>query len=210
MSISRLLSAVALVLIAATMMAAQRRTAKPAPTPAKTEAAIESNSGKEVRIALINTAAFGDDKEGIIRFRDAVKALELEFRPQDIEIQNLRTRYETVTKEVETLSKASVVSQESVKAKRQEAEQVAQQIKEKEETVQRSIQKRYQEVTGPISRDIGNALTAFAEQRGITLTLDISKLLPAILTIAPAADLTKEFVAEYNSKNPGIAAPAKP
>jgi Skp family chaperone for outer membrane proteins len=196
--------------MAATMIAAQRRTAKAAPTPPQTEATNQAASGKEVRIALINTAAFGDDKEGIIRFRDAVKALELEFRPQDLEIQNLRTRYETLSKEVETLAKASVVSQESLKAKREEVERVGQQIKEKEETAQRSIQKRYQEVTGPISRDIGNALMAFAEERGITLTLDISKLLPAILTIAPGADLTKEFIAEYNSKHPASTAPAKP
>ena len=97
-----------------------------------------------------------------------------------------------------------------MKSKTEETERVGQQIKEKQETAQKALEKRYAEVTGPISRDIGSALNAFAEQRGITLTLDISKLLPAILTIAPGADLTKEFIADYNSKNPAPTSPTRP
>ena len=211
MSISRLVCAFALLLIATTMITAQRRAAKAAPTPpTKTGAESATIPAKEVKIALIDTGVFGDDTRGIIRFRDAIKTLESEFKPQDTEIDNLRTRYENLAKEVDALSKASVVSQESVKAKRDEAEKVGLDLKQKQEAVQKALEKRYQEVTGPISRDIGNALTAFAERRGITLTLDISKLLPAILTIAPGTDLTKEFIAEYNSTHPASTAPAKP
>lgn len=207
MSTSRLLCAFALLLMAATMITAQRRAAKAAPTPPIKTAETATIPGKDVKIALIDTGVFADDNQGIIRFRDALKSLELEFKPHDTEIENLRTRYETLAKEVDALSKASVVSQESVKAKRDEAEKAGLALKQKQESVQKALEKRYQEVTGPISRDIGNALTTFAEQRGITLTLDISKLLPAILTIAPGADLTKEFIAEYNSKHPASTAP---
>jgi hypothetical protein len=34
------------------------------------------------------------------------------------------------------------------------------------------------------------------------MILDISKLLPAVLTLNPAMDVTQAFIAEYNSRNP--------
>jgi hypothetical protein len=49
-----------------------------------------------------------------------------------------------------------------------------------------------------------------ARQRGITMTLDMSKLLPAILTALPTVDITQDFIAEFNSKNPRSGAAARP
>jgi hypothetical protein len=34
------------------------------------------------------------------------------------------------------------------------------------------------------------------------MILDISKLLPAVLTVNPAMDVTQAFIADYNSKHP--------
>jgi Skp family chaperone for outer membrane proteins len=204
MKISRLAGASVLVLTASLFVVAQRRSASPAATPARapqTAAVTASNAG-EVKIGLVDTSIFGDEKEGIFRFRDAIKSVELEFKSQQTELDNLKTRFDATVKQIAELSKASVVSQESIKAKQEEAGDLERQMKDKQEVAQKAFEKRYNEVAGPVSRDIGNALTKFAEQRGITLTLDISKLLPAILTIAPAADLTKEFIADYNGKNP--------
>jgi hypothetical protein len=72
------------------------------------------------------------------------------------------------------------------------------------------VGKRYQQVVTPISRQIGAALDQFATQRGVTMTLDTSKLLPAILTMVPAIDLTQAFISDFNNKNPRTAAPASP
>jgi len=49
-----------------------------------------------------------------------------------------------------------------------------------------------------------------ARQRGITMTLDMSKLLPAILTAVPTVDITQAFIADFNSKNPRAAAAPRP
>ena len=65
-----------------------------------------------------------------------------------------------------------------------------------------TFQKRYEETINPIASDISKALDQFAVQRNITLTLNISKLQPAILTIDPATDVTESFIADYNSKHP--------
>ncbi|MFZ2177410.1 MAG: hypothetical protein WAW17_25950, partial [Rhodococcus sp. (in: high G+C Gram-positive bacteria)] len=65
-----------------------------------------------------------------------------------------------------------------------------------------SYEKRYQEVTAPVSADIGKALDEFARQRGFTITFDLNKLAPAILTISPTIDVTQAFIADFNSKYP--------
>lgn len=206
MNIFRFTSAVGFLIVGSSIITAQQRTVPPVSAPASAA----TSTAKEVKIALVDTSLFGDEKEGILRFRDAVKSVEAEFRVHQGELDNLKKRFDAATKEVEALSKAPVVSQESISAKTEEAQSLERQIKRKQEDAQQALEKRYSEVTGPVSRDIGNALNAFAEQRGITLTLDISKLLPAILTIAPAADLTKEFVAEYNRTHPAQAPAPRP
>lgn len=205
MNISRLAGAAALILTTSFLVAAQRRTANPTATPparVPQPGAVVTPTPGAVKIGLVDTSVFGDEKEGIFRFRDAVKSVESEFKPQQVELDSLKTRFDATLKQIAELSKASVVSQESIKAKQGEAETLERQMKDKQEVAQKAFEKRYNEVVGPVSRDIGNTLTKFAEERGITLTLDISKILPAILTIAPAADLTKEFIADYNGKNP--------
>ena len=64
------------------------------------------------------------------------------------------------------------------------------------------VEKRYKEVVGPVSTDIGRALDQYASRNGLTMILDISKLLPAVLTMNPAMDITNAFIADYNSRNP--------
>ena len=202
------LSCAALLLITASSLATAQRRATTAPTArAPQTAPVATSSAGDVKIGLVDTSVFGDEKEGIIRFRNAVHSIEAELQPHQVELDTLKTRIDTVAKELNDLSKASVVSQETITAKREEGERLTKQLNEKKDSAQKLFEKRYNEVAGPVSQDIGNALTKFAEQRGITLTLDISKILPAILTIAPGVDLTKEFVADYNSKNPGTVAP---
>ena len=72
------------------------------------------------------------------------------------------------------------------------------------------MSKRYEQAVSPISRQIGAALDQFASQRGVTMTLDLSKLLPAVLTMVPAVDLTQAFINDFNSKNPRTATAPKP
>ena len=61
-----------------------------------------------------------------------------------------------------------------------------------------------------VSKDVGRSLDAFANQHGITMILDISKLAPAILTVNPSMDITKAFITNYNEKSLGTTATAQP
>jgi Skp family chaperone for outer membrane proteins len=184
-------------------------TPTPAPRPAATPVA-GNTPVPESRIALIDTGMFGDEKNGIFRYVDAAKTVELEFRPRTNELQNLENILNGLAAEITKLRQATVVDQKTIAAKQAEGEHLQQEYTTKKTRLDEDVSKRYQQVISPISSQIGAAMDLFARQRGITMTLDISKLLPAILTAVPAMDLTQAFIDDFNRKNPRTAPAPKP
>jgi Skp family chaperone for outer membrane proteins len=170
---------------------------RPAATPAASNAAVPDS-----RIALIDTTMFGDEKNGIYRYVDAARSVQAEFKTRADELQNLQGRLSALVTEIQTLSKAPVVDQKTIQAKQQQGETLQAEWKTKKDRLDEDITKRAEQVIAPISSQIGAAMDQFARQRGVTMTLDLSKLLPAILTAVPAVDLTQAFIADFNSKNP--------
>ena len=184
-----------------------RPAATPTPTPAPRPAAtpVAGNAAvPDSRIALIDTGMFADEKNGIFRYVDAAKAVELEFRSRTNELQNLENILNGLAAEITKLRQAAVVDQKTIQAKQSEGKRLALDLKTKKDRLDEDVSKRYQQVISPISSQIGAAMDLFARQRGITMTLDISKLLPAILTALPATDLTQAFIDDFNRKNPRV------
>jgi Skp family chaperone for outer membrane proteins len=197
-----LAAAIMLAAIVAVSASAQTRpaTTTPARPAATTPPAASTGPVPETKIAYIDTGAFGEEKGGITRYVTAVKSLEREFKPRQDELNTMQNRIKAIADEIGKLTGNSVVDPKTIQAKQEEGERLQRDLKYKKEQADADFARRYQEVVGPISQDIGNALTQFANQRGITMILDISKLLPAILTANPNMDVTAAFIAEYNSK----------
>ena len=189
------------------------QTARPTPTPLvqprPTPAPVANTPVPQSKIALIDTTAFGDEKNGIYRYVDATKAVAAEFKPRTDEIQGLESRLNTLANEVDALMKGTPVNQQAVQAKQQQGQSLQAEYQTKKAKLDEDLGKRYEQVVSPISRQIGAAIDQFATQRGITMTLDLSKLLPAILTAVPGTDLTKAFINDFNSKNPRTGAPPR-
>ena len=203
--------AAALILTAAFALSVSAQT-RPAAAPARPAAAAQPTPGPvpDTKIAYVNTEAFSDEKSGITRFVTALKGLEREFQPRQTELTTMQTRIRTLASEIETQNRSSVVDPKSIEAKREEGERLERELKRKKEDADAAFAKRYDEVISPLSRDIGNALTEFANQRGITMVLDITKLAPAILTANRNMDITQAFIADYNSKPATAAAGTTP
>jgi Skp family chaperone for outer membrane proteins len=204
-------------LIAATLMLAAMiavsasAQTRPATTPARptapqTTPAASNAPVPDTKIAFIDTGAFGEEKVGITRFVNAMKSLEREFKPRQDELNTIQTRIKTIADELNKLSAGSaVVDQKTIQAKQEEGERLQRDLKYKQDQADADFKKRYSDVVSPISQDIGKALDTFANARGITMILDISKLAPAILTVNPAMDVTQTFINEYNSTHPATA-----
>ncbi len=188
--------------------ASAQGTARPA-APQQTAPAAAANANvPESKIAYIDTSEFADEKAGINRYVTQMKTLEREFKPRQDELTNMQTRIKTIADEISRLTTAggaSPVDPKTIQAKQDEGERLGRDLKYKKEQADADFAKRYQEVIRPVSQDIMNALNQFAQQRGITMIFDISRMGEAVLTVNPAMDVTRAFISEYNAKNPATA-----
>jgi Skp family chaperone for outer membrane proteins len=175
--------------------------------------------GAGTRIAVINTSAFDDEKGGIIKYANAMNALDNEFKPLQTEIQGLVTRYNTLGAEIKKIQDSAnaptpvPIDQKTVAAKVDEYQTLETTIKRKQEDGKARLEKRQGEVMGPVLQDIGKAMDEFAKQKGYAMILDGAKLDSAGLILAvdlTKVDVTKEFITFYNARPAGTATTAAP
>ena len=192
--------------IAATAALTASAQTQPAARPAAPAAgAVTVAEGK---FAIIDTEAFGDQKEGIKRLVAAFQTVEREFKPRRDEIQTLRTRYDALVKEVNDTR--AVAAPAALQAKADQAEALKVEIERKQQDGQKALDKRVQELTGPVYQDIGNALQAFAKARGLSVVFDVSKMQGVVMVVDGGIDITGAFIADYNTRNPASTAAATP
>ncbi|HEY5838267.1 MAG TPA: OmpH family outer membrane protein [Pyrinomonadaceae bacterium] len=178
---------------------------RPAATPGAT--APSTVSVPDSKVALIDSSAFADEKQGIAKFVSALKRVNAEFQPRQTDLQNLQQQIEKAKSD---LQKAAPVQDAKVTQQQQDRIAVMEtDFKRKGEDAQAAFNKRLEEVLGPIYEDIGKALDGFAKARGITLILDVTKV-QGIVSAADAMDITRAFIAEFNSKNPATASLTPP
>lgn len=182
--------------------------ARPTATPAPTTTASATVNVPESKVALIDSSAFGDEKQGILKFVAAVKRVQAEFKVRADDLENMRGQIEKLTKDLQT---AGPVQDPKVTQQQQDKiDQMKRDAQRKYEDYQTDVSKRAEVVLTPMYDDISKALDAFAKARGITLILDVTKV-QGIVAASDATDITRAFIQEYNSKNPATAAlaPAK-
>lgn len=204
MKIARFFAAVALLTAAVVCVSAQTR---PAATPAAPAAAPQSTVAvPDSKMAMIYSDAFLDPKTGIARFNSLLGTLNREFQPRQAELQALQTKINTLAKEIDDTQ--NVAAPDSIRQKREQLTQLQTEFKRKGEDAEGAYNKRRQEIFTPLQQDIGKALEAFAKARGITVIVDGSQV--PVVYAADNIDITRAFIAEFNSKNPATASVAQP
>jgi len=202
MKISRAIAAVAFL---AAICACTYAQTKPAAPPASAPAG--AGTIPDSKIALVDTEQFLDEKAGITRLVAAAKRVEAEFKPRQTELQGLAQQ---IQKNTDDLNKAAPVQDPKVTAQQTDKiDQMKKDYQRRGEDAQAAYQKRLQEVLGPVYDDIGKALDAYAKAHGITLVLDVTKI-QGIVSASESMDITKPFIAEFNSKNPATASLTAP
>jgi outer membrane protein len=207
MRVDRLMAVAFVVAAASSAVFAQPKPATPQTTAAAPPTA-SSTAVPTSKVALINTEAFADEKQGIVRIVAAIKRVEAEFQPRKTELQQLNQRLQQLAEDIKKTQ--SVAEPTATQQKMEQHEQLKKEAQRKQEDAQAAYNKRVQEIMEPVYKDIGTSLDAFGKARGITLLLDSSKIAPAILSIADATDVTLAFIAEFNTKYPATAAVTPP
>ena len=200
-------AAIVMTAAAALAVSAQPAGGRPAATtPAPAASAPQSGPVGEAKIALIDTGAFADEKQGIARMIATVKRVDTQFQTIRTELQGMRNRYEALVKEINDTKN---LQDPSALAKKQEqAETLDKDIKRKAEDAQTNYQKAMRDALQPIQQDIYKAIEVFAKGRGITVIIDASQV--PILYATPNMDITAAFITDYNQRNPATAAAAPP
>jgi outer membrane protein len=158
------------------------------------------------KMAMIYSDAFLDPKNGIARFNTLLTSLNREFEPRRTELQGLQTRITTLTKEIEDTQ--NVADPNAIRQKRDQLAQLSTEFKRKGEDAEAEYNKRRQVIFTPLQQDIGKALEAFAKARGITVIVDASQV--PLVYAADNIDITRAFIADFNSKNPATASVTQP
>jgi len=153
-------------------------------------------------IAVIDSAVFSDDKNGIARVMNAMRQLEAKFQPLRTELRGMRERLNTMRSDLQ--KKAAIQDPRTTAQQADEADRLDVQIKRKAEDAQASYQKESLAVLEPLQKDIANALTAYAQTKGISLLIDVNRV--PVIYAASNLDITKEFIAEYNRTHPATGA----
>ena len=199
----KIFRAIAAVAFFAVITAASIRAQQPRPTTT----APATGALADTKIALVNTEEFVDEKMGIVRLVNAMKAVNGEFQPRQTELTGLQAQIDKLTSD---LQKAASVQDPKVSQQQQDKiDQLKKEQQRKGEDAQAAYQKRLQEKLGPVYDEIGKALDAYAKAHGITLILDVTKI-QGIVSASESLDITRAFINEFNSKNPATASLTQP
>jgi Skp family chaperone for outer membrane proteins len=158
-------------------------------------------------MAVIYTDMFLDSKTGILKFNSVLTKLNNEFQALKTELQGMQTRAQQLEDEINKLQNAPAgtpIDQRALQAKIDQLEQLKKDIQRKSEDAQASYTRRRQELFGPLQDEIGKALEVFAKARGINVIIDAAQV--PLLYAADSIDITRAFIADFNSKNPVTAA----
>jgi Skp family chaperone for outer membrane proteins len=199
-------TAIAAVLLAATGITfAQTPGTQTKPqTPATSTGPVNIPTGK---VAVIFSAAFQDPKQGIAKFGVLVTKLNTEFQKTQDELNQTAKTIQALQDEIKKLQETAGSDPKIVQTKVAQLDQLKKDYQRRGEDGQALYQRRRQEIFTPLQEDVGKALDVYAKARGITLILDASQL-EGILFASETTDITRAFIAEYNSKNPATTASA--
>ena len=155
-------------------------------------------------IGIIDSSKFSDEKAGIARVMAAMKQLQVKFEPLGAEIRGMRERLNTLRADLQ--KKRAIQDAATTARQAEEANNLEVQIKRKAEDAQASYEKEARTIMESLQNDLGNAVIAFAEAKGITLVLDANRV--PIIYAANSLDITQDFINEYNRTHPAGSAPA--
>ena len=198
MKLFRFIAAACLVAASLVISAGAQTAARPQPAAPAQGGAAATSTG---RIAIIDSSAFSDEKAGIARVVNAMKTVDAQFQPVRTEMQGLQTRYQAL---VDDINKTSAVADpKTIATKTDQADTLKRDMERRMQDAQINIKKRMDEVLGPLQEDVFNSLQAFAQQRGISIIIDASRV--PLIYAADSVDITKDFIAEYNRTKPATA-----
>ncbi len=155
-----------------------------------------TQSKAEVKVGVVDLyRVLNESEEG----KKAVNELQSMFdsRQKNLEekqkkIQNLKDEYE---------KKRAVLSEEARKSKEDEIERLGRELQRTAADYQVEIQKKQNEITQSMLKDIRQIINDFAKKEGYSLILE--KVEQIVIYSTPEVDITDKIIALFNQKTAG-------
>ncbi len=180
-----------------------------AQTPVPAPPASSGVSIPKAKIAIIDPDAF---REQIEELKQKYEKLQAEFTTHTNELQAMQTTLAAQEKQL-TEGRDKMTPQQ-IRKLSEDYERLKLDLQRKTEDYQDLARKREQEETEAIYQKIQQFLDKYTQQHSITLVLraDVARETGVIVYLAPSANITEDFIKEYNKAYPVVsaAAPKKP
>jgi len=161
------------------------------------------------KIAVIYSEAFQDPKEGIAKFVATLNKVNAEFKAVQDDLTQTAARLRTMQDEINKLQQGTpAATPQQIQAKIDQFDEQKKAYDRKGEDAKANYARRRGELLGPLQEEVGKALDSFGKAHGIMMILDGSQL--PLIYAADGVDVTRAFIAEYNSKNPATTTAATP
>ena len=159
------------------------------------------------KVAFINTGVFQDQ---IGEFKARVEALNRQFEPRVRDLQSKGERVAALENTIKTQS--GVLTPAKLAETNEQLEREKREYQRKQEDLEADGNRAKDQMLGPIREKLTKFVEAYTEKRSITMLIDLANAIQSntIVWFDQRADVTQDFVAEYNKTNPVSAAPAPP
>lgn len=157
------------------------------------------------KVAFVNTGIF---QEQIGEFKARVEALNRQFEPRVRDLQSKGERVASLENTIKTQS--GVLAPGKLAETNELLEREKREYQRKQEDLEADGNRAKDQLLGPIREKLTKFVEAYTEKRGITMLIDLANAIQSntIVWYDPRADITQDFVTEYNKANPVATAPA--
>jgi len=177
-----------------------------APAPAGAEAApaaIAAPAGPAKIAVIAFQVAVAQTNEGQRNFAD----LQKKYDPKRQQLKVLSDDIEAQTKQLQAQGDKLSEAERATRAKT--VEDKKKQLQRQAEDAQNDMQQEMQELYNTLASKVYDVLSAYSQQHGFTLVLDVAQQQTPVLYANESSNITKAIIDAYNVKS-GVPAPPAP
>ena len=171
---------------------------------AQTPSAPTAPSGP-AKIAVVSfQAAVAQTNEGQRNFAE----LEKKYSPREQQLKALNDEVESLTKQLQ--AQGDKLSEAARAAQAKTIDEKKKKLDRDAEDARNDFQQEMGQIYNSLASKVYDVMSAYAQQQGYTMVLDVSQQQNPVLYASPSTDISKAVIAAYNLKSGVPAPPAQP
>jgi Skp family chaperone for outer membrane proteins len=157
-----------------------------------------SDGATKMKVAIIDSAVFRDE---VLELKAKYEKLQAEFLPKQRDLESMAN----------SIANKQKVAQENKTLTAAQGAKLVEEIEQLKKDYNRALQdaqdlatKREHAETDDVIEKIFKFLEQYCVKKGITMAFDARRLqdTSVVVQVAPAANITRDFISEYNKANP--------